>query len=253
MGGFVSNLWSNIFDNYGIKTVSKTDKGKGAYVPTAGQLAAIAAAGISPSKTRPAAEFPIAILFDSVKLSVKASFYHSERVTDPNRKPEPRMGHEFISSSWLNTGDKIIIGNIGSQLFAAKIQASSYPEEEVVADIFKKASDETVLYRAKQARGKPARKIVERQDYVRNPFVVKAAIIRSRGTCETPDCNRPLFPRDDGSPYMEVHHIIPLGEGGDDALVNVAALCPHCHRELHFGKNRMGRRAALAAYVKTLP
>lgn len=251
----MASPWNNIFDKFGIKTVSKTDKTKGAYLPNEEQRAAIAAAGISPSalNKRPADEFLIAILFDNKKQSAKASFYYSQRATDPSRRPEPRMGHEFISSSWLKEGDKVVIGNIGSALFAAKISASSYSEEEITADIFKKASDKTIVDRAKRATGKPVKKVVSRNDFVRNPFVVRAAIIRSKGVCENPGCTRTLFPRDDGSPYMEVHHIIPLGEGGDDTLINVAALCPHCHRELHFGKSRMVRRATLAKHMAALP
>ncbi|WP_256325004.1 HNH endonuclease signature motif containing protein [Nitrosomonas sp. Nm132] len=39
----------------------------------------------------------------------------------------------------------------------------------------------------------------------------------------------------DGSPYLEVHHKIPLAFGGEDTVVNAIALCPNCHREAHYG------------------
>lgn len=246
--------WNAVFDKFGIKMVSKTDKGKDAYVPNKKQQAAIAAAGILPSDKRPPNAFSIAILFDSQRSSIKATFYRSMRATDPSRRPEPRMGREFISSAWLSVGDRVVIGNIGSSLFAAKISASAYSEDEITANVLKNASQETIFARAKQASGKPNRRVVSRDDFVRNPFVVKAALIRSKGACETLGCKNILFPRDDGSPYMEVHHIVPLGEHGDDTLINVAALCPHCHRELHFGRSRMARRAALIAHIaKKLP
>ncbi|TAL84944.1 MAG: HNH endonuclease [Rhodanobacter sp.] len=51
---------------------------------------------------------------------------------------------------------------------------------------------------------------------------------------------------------LEVHHVVPLAEHGDDTLANAAALCPHCHRELHSGKNRKDRRKMLAAHIATL-
>jgi predicted HNH restriction endonuclease len=60
-----------------------------------------------------------------------------------------------------------------------------------------------------------------------------------------PNCKSQLFYRDDNTPYLEVHHVMPLGEGGDDTLENAAALCPLCHRELHFGKLRLQKRAVL--------
>ena len=85
-----------------------------------------------------------------------------------------------------------------------------------------------------------------------NPYVVAGALVRSKGLCEMPRCARPLFNREDGAPYLEVHHIIPLGENGDDILVNAAALCPHCHRELHFGRDRLKLRRALSTYVSSL-
>ena len=91
-----------------------------------------------------------------------------------------------------------------------------------------------------------------RTDFVRNPFVVAAALFRAKGKCEMPGCSRDLFKRLDGSVYLEVHHVIPLGEGGDDVLDNVAALCPHCHREQHFGKNSVSQRETLSAHIATL-
>jgi 5-methylcytosine-specific restriction endonuclease McrA len=41
----------------------------------------------------------------------------------------------------------------------------------------------------------------------------------------------------DGTKYSEVHHIVPLAEGGEDVLSNVACLCPAHHREAHVGKS----------------
>jgi len=39
----------------------------------------------------------------------------------------------------------------------------------------------------------------------------------------------------DNTPYLEVHHKIQLAEGGEDSIENAIAVCPNCHRELHFG------------------
>jgi predicted HNH restriction endonuclease len=242
--------WSNVFDSFGVKVVTKTDKAKTAYVPNAQQLFAIAAAGIKPSTKRPADDFKITILNDPTTTSVNASFYHSLRETDPSRSPEPRMGHAFISA-WLNVGDTVVIGNIGSELFAAK-ETLAKMDDELGYELAKKAKPSTVLALARKAKCKPRKKTLVREDFERNPYVVAAAVIRSADKCEMPGCMRDLFSRDDASPYLDVHHVVPLGEGGDDTLVNVAALCPHCHRELHFGRKRMALRAVLAKYVASL-
>lgn len=245
--------WGSIFDNWGVKTVTKTDKNKGAYVPNAQQVQAVDAAGIKPATTRPAPGFPVTVLFDPAVASVESSYYHAERTTDPGRTPEPRMGHNIIST-WLNEGDTVVIGNVGSQLFAAKTaQAAAASQDTATQEVVKRANPSTILKKAKEAKGKPAKQTVAREDFVRNPFVVAGALQRADGRCEMPACTTPLFRKDDGTPYLEVHHIQPLGEGGDDTLVNAAAVCPRCHREMHFGKDRMLKRSALKTEVAKKP
>lgn len=70
----------------------------------------------------------------------------------------------------------------------------------------------------------------------RNPAVIAEVLERSNGRCEK--CRKPApFKRaSDGSPYLEVHHHIPLSKGGKDKIENALALCPNCHRKAHFGE-----------------
>ena len=57
-------------------------------------------------------------------------------------------------------------------------------------------------------------------------------IEQADGVCEV--CEQPApFVRPDGSAYLEVHHLRPLGEGGPDTTDNAVAACPNCHRALH--------------------
>lgn len=46
-------------------------------------------------------------------------------------------------------------------------------------------------------------------------------------------CNN-TFCKEDGTPYIEVHHIIPLYKGGEDGIWNLSVLCAHHHRMAHF-------------------
>jgi len=69
----------------------------------------------------------------------------------------------------------------------------------------------------------------------RDPQVVQNALEIASGYCQCCEQKAPFNRRTDGSPYLEVHHIIPLAEGGEDIIDNVIAVCPNCHRELHFG------------------
>ncbi|WP_083854439.1 HNH endonuclease [Teichococcus cervicalis] len=79
------------------------------------------------------------------------------------------------------------------------------------------------------------RKIVQTTVFERDPDIVAEALFQARGHCQS--CKQPApFRRfADGRPYLEVHHIVPLSEGGPDSLDNVTALCPNCHRDMHFG------------------
>lgn len=71
---------------------------------------------------------------------------------------------------------------------------------------------------------------------------VKAWVLSSaNGICEC--CGNPApFCRDDGTTYLEVHHIRRLADGGTDTITNAVAVCPNCHRALHYS----GQRSELA-------
>ncbi|WP_207710126.1 HNH endonuclease [Litoreibacter roseus] len=73
--------------------------------------------------------------------------------------------------------------------------------------------------------------------FVRDPNVIAWVLEEASGTCDACGQNAP-FERDDGDPYLEVHHVRPLSEGGPDTIDNALACCPNCHRELHFGRQR---------------
>lgn len=237
--------WNDLFDNYGIKTVTKTDKAKKAYVTNAEQNGAIRAAGINPSDVRPATTFPITLVGETVQ-SVQASYYDSERGETAERTPESRIGRDFISH-WLEVGDRVLIGNIGPQLLALKLTTAT--DQSTLVDDIARANPEAIYEKAKRAKGKPKTTTVTRVDFARNPFVVRGALLRSGGKCEMPDCKTTLFLKEDGVPFLEVHHITPLSEDGDDSLENAAALCPNCHREQHHGKLKKDRRIQLQRAV----
>lgn len=70
------------------------------------------------------------------------------------------------------------------------------------------------------------------------------AIARADGHCEL--CDRPApFKLAGGVPYLEVHHIDRLSDGGPDTTDGVAAVCPNCHREVHFSAESVELNARL--------
>ena len=246
-GKCMTGKWESWFDNFGIKAVGFTDKKKNAYVPNIGQKLAIAGAGITPAPSRPATPFSLSVLFDLTRNVVTSNFYHSDR-KEPGRAPEARMGLDLITD-WMNEHDEILIGNIGEQLFALKLADLPSTDEQIAFEIAKYCNRSALFSQALKAKGRPSKRISTREEFVRNPFIVRAALLRANGKCETPDCTIKLFKKTDHTTYLEVHHITPLSEGGNDSIENAAAVCPSCHRELHHGFEQNALRSRLQIEV----
>ncbi len=76
-------------------------------------------------------------------------------------------------------------------------------------------------------------------------------LMLSEGRCEV--CDRPApFIRENGLPFLEVHHVKRLAHGGPDSTNNAIACCPNCHRQLHHGADRDELRRSLLAKVGRL-
>jgi predicted HNH restriction endonuclease len=88
---------------------------------------------------------------------------------------------------------------------------------------------------------KPEKIEVTTYIFKRDPAVVITALRRASGICEHCLNAAPFIRDSDGTPYLEVHHVKSLSEGGADSINNVKALCPNCHRYLHYGKNSQRR------------
>jgi 5-methylcytosine-specific restriction protein A len=82
----------------------------------------------------------------------------------------------------------------------------------------------------------PTRRETRGLAYVRDPAVRRAVLRRANGRCEF--CGSQGFEMVGGAIYLETHHIIPLSEGGPDAVENVTALCPNDHAKAHFSKTK---------------
>jgi hypothetical protein len=88
-------------------------------------------------------------------------------------------------------------------------------------------------------------------EYERDPGVKACVLELAGGLCESCGALAP-FTRADGRPFLEVHHVVPLSDGGPDVVTNAVALCPNCHRALHLAADAQTRRAAIYAAVTRL-
>ena len=83
----------------------------------------------------------------------------------------------------------------------------------------------------------PTKQAVRNTSYVRDAKVAAWVLENSQGQCEA--CNRLApFVKHGGDFYLEVHHLRRLADGGSDTITNAIAVCPNCHRKLHYGAER---------------
>ena len=134
---------------------------------------------------------------------------------------------------------KIIVGNITNPIYAIsdlitlkQLKNNENREIKKAKKISKKKRQEIL----RKSTPKPSKTFVTQPVYKRNPYVIVEVLERANGICEKCHKPAPFFRDVDNTPYLEVHHKIPLSEGGNDTVNNAIALCPNCHRQVHYGK-----------------
>ncbi len=91
----------------------------------------------------------------------------------------------------------------------------------------------------------------KRMVYERREAVRVYALRRSKGNCEGCEQKAP-FNNDKGQPYLEPHHIARIADEGPDHPEWVAALCPNCHRRVHFGVDRKSYNELVAEKIRSI-
>ncbi|MEH7090727.1 HNH endonuclease [Priestia aryabhattai] len=78
------------------------------------------------------------------------------------------------------------------------------------------------------------RNVITRQTnaFTRKIYIKEYAKKMAQGICQLCDKEAPFLDKQ-GNPFLEVHHINYLSNGGEDKIDNVVALCPNCHRRIH--------------------
>lgn len=84
---------------------------------------------------------------------------------------------------------------------------------------------------------KPESEEATTKSYKRDPAVKAWVLGEANGTCEACGTEAPFF-TDDDRPFLEVHHVKRLADDGPDIVENAVAICPNCHRALHYSKDR---------------
>ncbi|MDR8028487.1 HNH endonuclease [Burkholderia cenocepacia] len=119
----------------------------------------------------------------------------------------------------------------------AELQTVQERQAAFDKDVDRALADTSAARRKRLARAnkKPAKIKAVTEIYVRSADVVAEVLLRANGACERCKVLAPFLRKKDRTPYLEVHHKQRLADDGEDTVENAIALCPNCHRELHFG------------------
>jgi len=131
-----------------------------------------------------------------------------------------------------------VVESISPKLLNAREFTTKEAEEKRLSKQVSDSFNDTQENRQKRLR--QADKIPEVMQvlsigFKRNSDVVTEVLQRANGVCERCQKEAPFLRRKDNTPYLEVHHTITLANGGEDTVENAVALCPNCHRKVHFG------------------
>lgn len=89
-------------------------------------------------------------------------------------------------------------------------------------------------------------KLKERDMYARDRNIALKRMELSEFTCEFDPKHKLFISRFSKKPYLEAHHLIPMGLQADfdkplDTIHNVFCLCPYCHRAVHHAEEFFAR------------
>ncbi|MCE9677767.1 HNH endonuclease [Shewanella sp. AS1] len=145
------------------------------------------------------------------------------------------MGREWISGL-------IPAKNVGSNN-AAVIERLISEVEGLNLPKVAEFETQVISYKSKKNLPKPSgikepeKTYSQVTNFNRDPKVKAWVLKEASGKCECCGSDAP-FTTAEGEPFLEVHHLRRLADRGSDTVTNAVALCPNCHREMHYGINK---------------
>lgn len=124
---------------------------------------------------------------------------------------------------------------------SAALIVRSYTPEFAAAATAADAAGENILSPPRRAAAPIASAVPIRvrsgNAYRRDPKVRAEVLQLAGGRCEC--CGNLGFLTEAGERYLETHHVVGVSERGPDAVGNVVAVCPICHRMAHYSADRI--------------
>lgn len=159
--------------------------------------------------------------FKSLLTSIASVKKHLEYYEGVGKSSQPKI-KSILEKIIIKTEGKITFQDLKDN-FEEQVELSKKDKKEIRAS------------RLKATNLMPRKTVAEITVYIRNPDVTAEVLLRADGICENCQNPAPFIRAKDNTPFLEVHHIEQLAHGGEDSVQNAQALCPNCHRELHYG------------------
>jgi hypothetical protein len=127
---------------------------------------------------------------------------------------------------------------IGAMPEPAWRNKSSEVKEDEFDEIYQREVNDTDTVRIAKLKG--------RDVYARDRNIAVTRMKLSGFTCEFDPSHKLFSSRFTKNPYLEAHHLIPIGLQGSfrqplDTIHNIFCLCPYCHRAVHNAEDSVAR------------
>lgn len=173
------------------------------------------------------------------------------RSIDPRDIREGLKGGSKVDhATWdefFNTSTKKIdvqrLDTENQRLWSGGVRSDKLADDVLAAEVERLTSLPLDALKRQYAKGPknwaPVRRSQETITYDRDPLVVTLRKRLASYRCEVEGCQGEPFRTKAGEFFIEVHHLVPLADGGPDTLENTAAVCATHHRLLHYGKDKV--------------
>ncbi|MTI10172.1 HNH endonuclease [Curvivirga aplysinae] len=161
--------------------------------------------------------------------------WHEDTIPDKNKNMRKGLFFHLIPVNDLVDTDESAVEEISQSLITTK-------DLNELRDLAISNDAQPGAYKSVEGRKKI---------YLRSGAVKAYVLARAQGKCEGCGEDAP-FTNKKGVPYLEPHHTRRLSDGGPDDPRWVAALCPNCHKEVHYGKDGANYNASIIEKLSQL-
>lgn len=143
------------------------------------------------------------------------------KVTEPDKNNNKRIVYKFplkLKTSEYCPNNDTLIQN----------------EEKLEKSISRKTIQEIkelAIEKSKLNKNKHLVRKVSTNTYDRSPAIRELVKELAKGICQLCENKAPFEVK--GKPFLHVHHIEYLSNGGEDTIENAIAVCPNCHAKIH--------------------